>query len=308
MAEPNRSIHALTEERPARFGCTLPKITLVTAVYNGEKYLEATIRSVLGQGYPNLEYFIVDGGSTDGTVEVIRKYESRITGWISEPDNGMYDAINKGFARSSGEIMGWLNSSDLLHTGGLFVVGSVFATFRELEWITGRPTGFSAEGLAIKVGEIPRWSRYRFLAGANKHIQQESTFWRRSLWERAGGRSSTEYRAEGDFELWVRFFRHAKLYPVDALVAGYRRHEDALSWGNIERYNQTCDEIAKREAENVPWRKTLKAFRWISRAVKPIPKIRGLWYRVAIDGLYRVPGPDWPPVIEYAGNDWRLRR
>ncbi len=308
MAEPNRSVQALAEERRAWTVSTWPKITLVTAVHNGEKYLEATIRSVLGQGYPNLEYFIVDGASTDGTVEVIRKYEGHIAGWISEPDNGMYDAINKGFAQTSGEIMGWLNSSDQLHTGGLFVVGSVFETFPELEWITGRPTGFSPEGLTIKVGNIPRWSRYRFLAGANKHIQQESTFWRRSLWERAGGKLSTEYRAEGDFELWVRFFRHAKLYPVNALIAGYRHHEDALSWGNIERYNQTCDEIAAREVENAPWRGTLKAFRWISRAVKRIPKIRGMWYRAAIDGLYRVPGPDWPPVIEYGENNWRLRR
>ncbi len=168
MAEPNRSVQALAEERRAWTVSTWPKITLVTAVHNGEKYLEATIRSVLGQGYPNLEYFIVDGASTDGTVEVIRKYEGHIAGWISEPDNGMYDAINKGFAQTSGEIMGWLNSSDQLHTGGLFVVGSVFETFPELEWITGRPTGFSPEGLTIKVGNIPRWSRYRFLAGANR--------------------------------------------------------------------------------------------------------------------------------------------
>src|ERR1017187_10197237 len=92
-----------------------PRITLVTAVYNGERYLEDTICSILQQGYPNLEYIIVDGGSTDGTTEIIRKYEKEIAGWVSESDKGMYDALNKGFARSTGEIMGWLNANDRLH-------------------------------------------------------------------------------------------------------------------------------------------------------------------------------------------------
>src|SRR2546423_5595900 len=117
-----------------------PRIALVTPVRNSGKYLEATIRSVLAQDYPNLDYFIVDGGSTDNSVEIIRKYEERISGWISEPDQGMYDAINKGFARTSGEIMGWISATDMLHTGGLKVVGSVFRDLPEVEWITGLPS------------------------------------------------------------------------------------------------------------------------------------------------------------------------
>ena len=206
--------------------------------------------------------------------------------------------------------MGWLNSSDLLQVNGLFTVGSIFRALREVEWITGRPTKISATGMTIDVLPIPRWSRERFLAGANKYVQQESTFWRRSLWERAGGRLSTEHRAEGDFELWVRFFRHARLYSVNALVGGYRLHDHALSSSNMERYNRNCDAIAAREVESLHGgrRAALKAFRWISEAVKLIPKVRGLWHRVAIRGLYRVPGPDWPPVIEYGENSWRLRR
>src|SRR5262245_34693324 len=91
-----------------------PRIALVTPVFNSGKYIEQTIRSVLAQGYPNLDYFIIDGGSTDGTLDIIRKYERQISGWISEPDNGMYDAINKGFARTSGEIMGWISATDML--------------------------------------------------------------------------------------------------------------------------------------------------------------------------------------------------
>jgi glycosyltransferase involved in cell wall biosynthesis len=300
----------LIERKPRK--TEWPKITLVTAVYNGEEYLEETIRSIVNQGYPNLEYIVVDDGSTDGTVEIIRKYERAVSCWFSQANQGLYAALNAGFARSTGEIMGWLNSSDLLQVNGLFTAGSIFRGLRDVEWITGRPTKISATGMTIDVLPVPRWSRGRFLAGANKHIQQESTFWRRSLWERAGGRLSTEFRAEGDFELWVRFFRHARLYSANALIGGYRLHDDALSSSNMERYNRNCDEIAGREVERLQGsrRAALKAFRWVSEAVKPIPKVRGLWYRAAIRGLYRTGGPDWPPVIEYGEEEesWRLRR
>lgn len=157
---------------------------MVTAVYNGEAYLEDTIRSLVYQGYPNLEYIIVNDGSTDRTAEIIRDYERYLTAWINQKNQGLYAALNAGFARSTGEVMGWLNCSDKLHTGGLAVVGSVFATFPEIEWITGRPTGFNVLGMTTHIDDLRRWSRYRFLAGANQYIQQESTFWRKSLWER----------------------------------------------------------------------------------------------------------------------------
>src|SRR6266849_8736336 len=114
---------------------SLPKISLITPVFNSARYIEQTIRSALSQNYPNLEYFIIDGGSTDGSIDIIRKYESQISGWLSEPDKGMYDALNKGFARTTGEIMGWINSGDLLHTNGLFVVGNVFSCFADVEWL-----------------------------------------------------------------------------------------------------------------------------------------------------------------------------
>jgi glycosyltransferase involved in cell wall biosynthesis len=102
-----------------------PRVSLVTPVFNSGKYIEATIRSILAQAYSNLEYFIIDGGSTDNTLDVIRKYESQISGWVSEPDNGMYDALNKGFARTTGEVMGWISATDQLHIGGLAVAASV---------------------------------------------------------------------------------------------------------------------------------------------------------------------------------------
>jgi glycosyltransferase involved in cell wall biosynthesis len=285
-----------------------PRITLVTAVHNGARYIEDTIRSIVYQGYPNLEYIVVDGASTDGTVDIVRKYEKHLSWWVSQPDKGVYEALNTGFARATGEIMGWLNASDMLHTKGLFVVGSVFAALPEVEWITGRPTRFDSQGKTVDIRPLARWSRKRFLAGANKYIQQESTYWRKGLWERAGARVDPSLRAEGDFELWVRFFRHARLYSVDALIGGYRSHEDALSSSDLERYNQTCDEIVELELESAPWGKSIKLVRRISAIMKNIPKIRGLWQRLVINALYRLPGSDWPPTIVDDGKSWVIRR
>jgi glycosyltransferase involved in cell wall biosynthesis len=284
-----------------------PRITLVTPVYNGIRYIEETIRSIVYQGYPNLEYIVVDGGSSDGTVDIIRKYEKHISWWISRRDKGVYDALNTGFSRSTGTIMGWLNASDVLHTSGLLVVGSVFASLPSVDWLTGRPTRLNPNGMTVDIRELPSWSRYRFLAGANKYIQQESTFWRRSLWEKAGGELNASYRDVGDFDLWVRFFRHARLYSVDALIGGYRFHSDAISSSNMERYNQRCDNIIESELKSIPRAAAVKVFRRVSSAVKNIPKVRGIWQRIAVKSLYHLAAQDWPPVIVDQENKWVIR-
>jgi glycosyltransferase involved in cell wall biosynthesis len=291
-----------------------PRIALVTPVFNSGKYIEQTILSVLAQGYPNLDYFIVDGGSTDGTVDIIRKYENQISGWISEPDNGMYDALNKGFARTSGEIMSWISGTDQYHVCGLSVVASVFRDLPEVKWITGRPTLFNEEGMTIKVLDIQRWSRGRYLAGANRYIQQESTFWRRSLWEKAGGCTDASRRMSSDVELWARFFRHAQIYSVDGLIGGFRLHGDSLVLSNQEACYQIADEIIDAEVNGAPGYKMVKLFRRINRTIRRIPKVRVVWQRLVLNSLngilYRLPGPDWPPVIEYQWdkNTWGFRK
>jgi glycosyltransferase involved in cell wall biosynthesis len=286
-----------------------PKITLVTPCLNAVRYIEQTFRSVIFQGYPNLEYIVVDGGSTDGTLEIIRKYEQHFTWWISEPDQGMYDALNKGFARSSGEIMGWISATDMLHVGSLFVVGSVFRDLPQVEWITGIPTGFNEEGMTVGVGaKPPRWSWPRFLMGANHYIQQESTFWRRSLWDRAGGYVDASLRNGGDFELWVRFFRHAKLYPVNALIGGYRFHFDSLGLQNLKKIHEIHDEIVAKELKCLKMG-PVKIIAKLNPILRKIPKVRGLWWNLFTKNLYRVPWRDLPPLIEYDGQGgWKIQQ
>ena len=121
----------------------LPKISVVTPSYNQGKYIEQTIQSVLDQHYPNLEYIIIDGGSTDNTVDIIKKYQEQITYWISEPDEGQTDAINKGFAKCTGEIFNWINSDDYYEPGALIKVGNLFKQHSNINLVCGKEWGFN---------------------------------------------------------------------------------------------------------------------------------------------------------------------
>lgn len=206
----------------------IPRISIVTPSYNQGIYLEECIDSVLSQNYPNLEYVIMDGGSTDNSVGIIRKYEKYLAYWQSKPDGGQYDAINEGFKKTTGEIMAWLNSDDKYHHHALFKVAYIFTRCKTVEWMTGRYTKWDKDGDVswIHLENLPVFSRERYLKRDYKEpfIQQESTFWLRSLWERASGRLRTDLKFAGDLELWVRFFRFAPLQRVDMLIGGYREH------------------------------------------------------------------------------------
>jgi O-antigen biosynthesis protein len=288
-----------------------PRITIVTAVRNCARYIDEAICSVLDQGYPNLEYIIVDGLSTDGTVDIIRKYEKHLAWWVTQSDKNVYQALNTGFSGSSGQILGWLNGSDKLHPKSLYVVGSVFGGLPSVEWITGRPTQFSEDGMTIGVFAVPRWSRQRYLAGANRHIQQESTFWRRSLWERAGASLSESYKDVGDVDLWVRFFRHARLYPIDALIGGWREHPDSISHSDLESYNRNLNTVIELELEQTPDLSLVQLLKRTDRTIKRIPKVRVVWQRLVMDAIiwymYHLPGSDLPPTIRYQEGRWQLQ-
>jgi glycosyltransferase involved in cell wall biosynthesis len=218
-----------------------PKISIVTPSYNQAKYLEETIISVLSQNYPNLEYIVIDGGSTDGSVEIIKKYETKLSYWVTEKDQGMYHAIQKGFNKSRGEIMGWINSDDLYHRNSLFTAAGIFTDLPEINWIQGNPTVIDEMGRTVNCRPLQSRSKFQFYLRDFVHtkdfIQQESTFWRRSLWEKAGSKFNLSYRYAADFDLWINFFRYEKLYVTPALIGGFRiRRSDQASLDHFSTY------------------------------------------------------------------------
>lgn len=228
-----------------------PKISIVTPNFNGAKYLEATILSVINQEYPNLEYIIIDGGSTDGSVDIIKKYEDKITSWVSEPDNGLYDAIQKGFDKSTGDIMAWINSDDMYYKGSFSIVSEIFLNFKDINWIMGIPSFYDEIGRTVHVSNFKRWSKFNYYTKDYQWIQQESVFWRRDLWEKVEGRINTNIKLAGDLDLWLQFFRYDKLYTLNALLSGFRiRSKDQLSLDFQEEYGLEAEDLIDKEVDN----------------------------------------------------------
>ena len=226
-----------------------PKISIVTVNYNGARFLEEAIKSVLNQNYPNLEYIIIDGGSNDNSLEIIKRYESNLAYWVSEKDEGQYAAIKKGFDKSTGDIMAWLNSDDLYVPYSFFAVAEIFSSFKEVNWIMGLAREYNAEGALISRISVPwsRWSKQRYYTYDFQFIQQESSFWRRDLWEKAGG-LNLEYKYAGDMELWLRFFRYEKLHTTAAILAGFRHaNENQRSVHFREHYLAECGNAITKE-------------------------------------------------------------
>jgi len=273
-----------------------PKISIVTPSFNMVNYIEDTILSVIGQQYPNLEYIVIDGGSKDGTVDIIKKYEKWITYWISEPDKGMYDAIQKGFAKATGEIMAYLNSDDKYHYNAFFSAATIFSAMPEVDWILGRASFYNDEGTIVDVKDLKQWSKFNYYLGDFKWIQQESVMWRRRLWLKAGSRINTELKYAGDYELWLRFFRFAKLYSAETIFAGFRfRTKDQLSLEKLDSYLYEIDQVTNldnlpREDKYAIWK--LKVFQ---KFILKIPFIRRLKFlRRNYEKTF-----DYPPKIVY---------
>jgi len=206
-------------------------ISIVTPSLNQAEYLEETLTSVLDQGFGSLEHVVIDGGSSDGSVEIIKRYADRLSYWVSEPDRGHADAINKGFAHTSGEIMAWINSSDVYLPWTLRTVAAVFRDVPQAQWVMGVPSYLNNAHAVTNIHPTLR-NRYDFLASDRCTMQQESVFWRRSLWDACGAGLSAEFSLACDHELWMRFFEKAPLFHVDSLLASFRPHLDGR--GRVE--------------------------------------------------------------------------
>jgi Glycosyltransferases involved in cell wall biogenesis len=165
---------------------SLPKISIVTPSLNQGEFLEECIDSILSQNYPNLEYIIMDGGSKDNSVEIIKKYDKYLTYWQSQADGGHYAAVNTGFQKTTGEIMGWLNSDDKYHPDAFYKLAATFGHNKQVEWVMGIPTEWDRNGRHIHSQmQTPLWSRKMLLDKQwveqyqqlqHTWIQQESTF------------------------------------------------------------------------------------------------------------------------------------
>ncbi|MDG1332111.1 MAG: glycosyltransferase family 2 protein [Crocinitomicaceae bacterium] len=231
-----------------------PKISIVTVNYNNGEFLEDTIKSVIEQEYPNLEYILIDGGSTDNSLEVIERYKEHFAYWVSEPDGGQYQAIQKGFEKSSGEIMAWLNSDDKYLPRSLFKVAEIFDKYEEVNWLMGLAREYTEDGALVGQITLPwcRWSKYRYLTNDFQFIQQESSFWTRELWEKSGGTLDFKYDLAGDMELWARFFRFEKLHTTALELSGFRhRKEGQRSKVGKKTYLEEAHQLVRREQKRM---------------------------------------------------------
>ncbi len=236
------------------------KISIVTPVRNGESYIAETIQSVISQrGDFSLEYIIIDGGSEDRTVEILSEFQHILTSgtypiqcrgisfyFISEKDTGMYDAINKGFNRASGDIFAWINADDIYLPGAFSYITSIFERFPHVQWIKGITSYINSLSEITQTGRCfiynQQWLKEGVYGRELYFIQQDSTFWRGGLWKAIGG-IPLHLKYAGDYWLWTAFADKVPLYSVNAHVSCFRQIEGQLS-SNRKDYLQEVDKIS----------------------------------------------------------------
>lgn len=210
-----------------------PLVSIITPSYNQAEYLEETICSVLDQDYDRIEYIIVDGGSTDGSIEIIERYQDRLAWWVSEPDKGQTDAINKGFARASGEILAWINSDDTYLPHAISEAVEFLEAHPDIGMVYGDANLIDSTGKVL--GRFPvRQTNYKKLRRGSVHIPQQASFFRTDLWRQVGPLDPSFYFAM-DYDLWVRLARIAPLHYHPRLWANFRLHDSGKSVAEDDR-------------------------------------------------------------------------
>jgi len=228
-----------------------PLVTIVTPTFNQAEFLERTLQSVLSQDYPRLEYIVVDGASTDGTAAVLARYSDRVR-VISEPDRGQADAINKGFRLAQGEILGWLNSDDLLLPGAISAVVRFFTACPAAQFAYGDALAIDERDRIYGLRAHVRQTSHTELVHDGDFIVQPAAFWRASLW-RETGELNTDLHYTMDYDYWLRASLLTKLTYIPVCLAAERLHGDAkTAQGSRERIEEIAALAQRYGGEGLP--------------------------------------------------------
>ena len=226
-----------------------PLVSIITPSYNQARFLESTIQSVLNQDYPSLEYIIVDGGSTDGSLDIIKKYKHKLAAWISEPDQGQSDAINKGFNLSQGDIMAWLNSDDLYYPSAVSTAVEFLQANPQIGMVYGDTDIIDENGHLLGLFNARQTSYQRLMRGG-VYIPQPATFWRRELWNLVGP-LDTSFSFAMDYDLWVRFAKKSPIKYLPMLWASFRIHREGKTTLSDDRCWPEMRKVHQREGGSV---------------------------------------------------------
>jgi glycosyltransferase involved in cell wall biosynthesis len=234
----------------------LPLVSIITPSYNQAQYLEATILSVLDQDYPNLEYIVVDGGSTDGSQEIIKKYQKQLVWWTSERDRGQADGINKGLARARGEFVAWLNSDDLYEPGAILEAVKALQQNPDVNLVFGNVAAIDAEGRVINLMRYGDWQVEDLIHF--EIIGQAGVFLRRAALE-VSGTLDLSYQLLLDHHLWLRIGAAGCLRHIDRTWASARFHAAAKNVARAQAFGEEAYRIVRWMEEYPPLRKQYRA-------------------------------------------------
>ncbi len=264
-----------------------PLVSIVTPSYNQAVFLEAAIKSVFDQKYPNLEYLLVDGKSTDGSVEIIKKYADRIAWWISEADRGQADAINKGLQHAHGEIIAWLNSDDLYLPGAFSTVVEYFQDHPQVGLVFGDLLAMDEKGEQINTLRYGDYSAQDLMAF--RIIGQPAVFFRKDVLEKAGY-LDLSYQYLLDHQLWIRMAGVTTIQHIPQLLAAARYHAGAKNVAAAEKFGEEAYRI-------VDWMHTYEK----TSSIFPVIRKRVLAGACLIDGRYLLDGgKGWAAFKAYA--------